>query len=437
MNRLLRPVDPASVAVFRIVFATMMLGQAVRYLVYDRVTHYFATDFTFTWMGFGWVQPLPHPWMHVVFVAQIVVLTGMILGWYYRLCAAAFCLLFGYEFLLEQAHYQNHHYLIWLLSLLLVFVPAHAAWSIDARRKPELRAAGLPAWGLGILAFQVGIAYFFAAVAKMNSDWLRGEPMREWLFERADTPIIGPVFGLEASVWIFAYGGLLLDLLVVPLLIWRRTRLVMYVLIVAFHLLNAIMFRIGVFPWLMIAGTPILFPASWPRRIVPKRWAPAAVPTRPPRRSRLVLLAVGVYVVIQLLLPLRHWLYPGPTKWTEEGHCFAWRMMLRSKRGQAVFRVSHPESGQTWHVDPRSELREWQYERMTIKPDLVQQYAYHLADRYSERAGGRVEVYAFVVAQVNDYESQPLVDRTVDLAARPRRIGHDPWITEFSGRRRR
>ena len=40
---------------------------------------------------------------------------------------------------------------------------------------------------------------------------------------------------------------------------------------------------------------------------------------------------LAVHLLIQLLLPFQHLLFPGNPEWTEEGHRGAWRMKLRDK----------------------------------------------------------------------------------------------------------
>lgn len=141
----------------------------------------------------------------------------MLFGFWYRLSATLFFLGFTYVFLLEQARYLNHFYLISLISFLMIFVPAHRAFSIDALS--GARSATAPAWALWLLRAQIGIPYFYGGLAKLNGDWLRGEPMRVWMASGTDFPLIGPWFTDERVVFLFAYGGLLIDLLVVPLLL--------------------------------------------------------------------------------------------------------------------------------------------------------------------------------------------------------------------------
>ena len=49
-----------------------------------------------------------------------------------------------------------------------------------------------------------------------------------------------------------------------------------------------------------------------------------------------------LFIIIHLLLPFRHWLYSGNTSWHEEGHYFAWRMMLRQKEIQLKVDIKNP-----------------------------------------------------------------------------------------------
>ena len=99
----------------------------------------------------------------------------------YRWVMPFFFLGFTYVFLLAQATYLNHFYLISLVGFVLVFLPANrfAAW--DVRRQPELRLDSVPIWTIWLSRFQIAIPYIHGGIAKINADWLRGGPMRDWL----------------------------------------------------------------------------------------------------------------------------------------------------------------------------------------------------------------------------------------------------------------
>lgn len=460
LARLFAPVDIASLVFFRIAFGALMAFEAWSYLYHGWVWgDYIYPAFHFTYYGFGWVQPWPGYGMYIHFFALGVLALNITLGLWYRVSTVLFFLGFAYVFLLEQAQYLNHFYLIVLVSFLMIFVPAHRSFSVDALWSPRIRSETAPAWALWVLMAQMGIAYFYGGVAKLNGDWLRGEPMRGWLASQTDFPLIGGLFTEEWVVYLFSYGGLLLDLLVVPFLLWRRTRLVAFAFALAFHLMNSQLFTIGIFPWLAIAATMLFFPPSWPRRFVgflrrslrrsPQRQqeetsgheeeretqgedAPAAAVATAPSRLRgrqwVVISLLGIYFAVQLLMPLRHFLYPGSSSWTHEGQRFAWQMMLRDMQGRAMFYATDPVSGQTWRIDPRDHLTPRQTKKVAQFPDMTLQFAHWIAEKFRAMGYDQIEVRANVQASLNGRPPQHLVDPTVDLAKQPRTLAPAPWI---------
>ena len=139
---------------------------------------------------------------------------------------------------------------------------------------------------------------------------------------------------------------------------------------------------------------------------------------------------LGIYVAIQLLVPLRHHLYPGDVAWTEEGHRFAWRMRLRDKAGDASFRVRLAGGTTEFAVDGSADLREWQIRVMANRPDMILQYAHHLRDRLGDELGRAVEVRVESLVSLNGRPYRALIDPTIDLAAEPRTLAHSDWIME-------
>ncbi len=268
-----RQVDIASLVFFRVAFGLVMLWEVFRYLRGDWIYRYWIDpSFHFTYPIFDWVQPWSGEGMLVHFYLLGVLSVMIMIGLFYRVSMTLFFLGFTYVFLLEQAQYLNHFYFVSLVSFLLIFVPAHRAGSIDVLMRPKLHSAIAPHWAISLLAGQMAVVYFFGGIAKINGDWLRGEPMRDWLGSRTDFPVIGSLFTEEWMIYLFSYGGLLLDLLAVPFLMWQRTRVLMFALLVLFHLVNDRLFSIGIFPWFAIAATTLFFPPDWPRRIWIDLW---------------------------------------------------------------------------------------------------------------------------------------------------------------------
>ncbi|MEL7119400.1 MAG: HTTM domain-containing protein, partial [Bacteroidota bacterium] len=343
-------------------------------------------------------------------------------GLYYRVCSVLFFLAFTYVFLLEKSYYLNHFYLISLLSFVMIFIPANRAFSLDARLNPSIQAGQLPGWTLWLLRFMIAVPYFFGGVAKINPDWLQGEPMRLWLSDDTDFPLIGPYFTDERMIFFLSYSGLLLDLLIVPFLLWRRTRIVAFVSITLFHLMNSQLWTIGIFPWFMIAATTIFFDPNWFRKVVQKlgslkQYMPEfdinASMKMPSLFVRTILIS---FILIQLYMPFRHHLFTGYVSWNELGHRYSWHMKLRSKSGSGFYVVKDLKTNQQLNIHPKDYLSKRQTFKMKTRPDMILQFAHHLENKYKEDLQhDQIEVMAKFEAGLNGRKKQWLIDPTVDL----------------------
>jgi vitamin K-dependent gamma-carboxylase len=421
------PVSIAPLVYIRMLFGAVMLWEVWRYFDHRWIARYFIEpEHLFPYYGFDWVRPWPGDGMYVHFALLGLLALCVATGTLYRVTAPLFFLGFTYVFLLDQSRYLNHFYLVVLVSLVLAFLPAHRAFSVDARLRPAIRRQSIPAWMLWLLRAQIGIPYLFGGIAKLSGDWLRGEPMRMWLSERTDFPVIGGLFTNEVFVYLFAWGGLLLDLLAVPMLLWRRTRWLAVGILAAFHLLNAELFTIGIFPWLMLAATVIFFPPASVER------AMARVGIRMPHEAGTVrhgtagLAIAAAFVVIQILVPLRHLMYRGDVNWTEEGHRFSWHMKLRDKEGSVRLTVTSGDS--SWTVRPRSYMAPHQSAKLTDSPDMILQLAHLVADDYRRRGHRDVNVFGRARVSLNGRMPQEMIDTSVDLAAVDRGAAHSTWI---------
>jgi vitamin K-dependent gamma-carboxylase-like protein len=441
---LFKPVDISFLVFFRIVFGGIMLWEAYRYFAHGWITRYYVEPaVTFTYYGFSWVKPWPGSGMYIHFFVLGLAAACVMVGFLYRIATPVFFLAFTYFFLLDQTRYLNHFYLVCLISFLMCFLPAERAFSIDALLRRKIRSDVVPAWTLWLLRAQVGIPYFYGGIAKLNRDWIHGgEPMRIWLSPLIKMPALGHLFASNWVVYSFVIGGLLIDLLVVPLLLWRRTRPFAFAAAVAFNLINAVIFEIGIFPWLMLGALLIFFPPDLLRRFArafmsPGEEFPGAVAHEMscPSLSASQKLVAGLlttYLLIQLIFPLRHYLYPGDVNWTEEGHNFAWHMKLRTKVGDAVFTVTHPRTGQTWTIKPQDYLKSHQMMKMTTKPELVLLFGHHLAEQKRREGYENVEVRARVMVSLNGREPQLLVDPDVDLAKEEVSLLPARWIVPLT-----
>lgn len=433
-----KPVDGASLAAFRVVFGLGVAVYAMKSLLRGEVRMIFVEpQYHFSYWGFEWIKPWPGNGMYLHFAA--LALSGLLVaaGVAYRVTSVVMALLFSFVFLCDRTAYLNHYYLMVLLCWMMTVIPADRVFAVDrvgdARAVEPLSTHCVPAWALWLVRFHIGVPYFFGGVAKLSADWLQGQPMRMTLMQQPAVADLAQIVGTDFVVGLFSIGGMLFDLAVVPLLLWRPTRKLAFCLTLGFHLTNAFVFPIGVFPWLMMGATTIFFEPDWPRR-----WfrGPSAVAqaqhTCAGRRQQLILVAVCGYVAFHCLLPLRHLVTAGDPNWTERGHFFAWHMMLRGKRCGLRMYATSPETGQTLPVNLRQYVTEYQFPKVGRDPEHMRQLAHMIADTMQEKTGQRMEVRAFALVSLNGRRAELLVDPTVDLAQRPATWTMPEWINELT-----
>jgi len=436
-----RPVDPAGLAVFRLLFGLTMALATLRFVLYGWVDELLvAPPYHFTYLGFDWVKPLSHGAMLAVFALMGLAALSLAVGFFTRVSAALFGALFTYAELIDKATYLNHYYFASLVALLLVFLPSGATWSVDAWRRKrggEATSPSVPAVAYALLRVQAGVVYVYAGLAKLDADWLlRAEPLRTWLRARVESPLFT---ALASEAWVayaMSWAGAAFDLAVVPLLLFRKTRPYALAAAVLFHFTIWLLFPIGVFSFVMLAAVTVFFAPAWPRRFVGRavRLAPFTPSDGFAKPRSWALALAGVYVAVQLLVPLRFALYPGPVNWTEEGFRFAWRVMLVEKAGHVEFDVTSASPPAKFHVFPRHELTPLQLRQMATQPDMIADFARHLRERYEAHGHRDVRVFADAWVSFNGRRSQRFVDPNVDLASVPRSFAPKRWILPLEPR---
>lgn len=400
--RLGENVDGAGLIAFRVFMGLLWAFAALRFVAWGWVDELLLRPtWHFAWVDFAVVPPAPI--LYGLFGVQVLAGICVACGVGYRPAVAAFLLAFGYVELLDVTLYLNHYVLVTILAATMLVLPLHRS-----AREPQ------PAWGVWLLRIEVGLVYLWAGFCKLNADWLlRAEPLHTWLRGRSDLPVVGPWLALPETAFVMSWGGAAYDLLIPLLLLASRTRAPAYLLVIGFHLVTWWLFPIGIFPWLMIGATTVFFPPSWPRTLL--RRAPVQVPTGRPVSSAGLAVWVAAVAVLALF-PARFVLYGRDVNWTEAGFRFAWRVMLIEKTGLVEYRVVERSTHRVWVVRPGDELTPLQHEQMRTQPDLIAQYARHLADRFRTR-GHDVAVYADAWASLNGRASQRLIRPDVDLSS--------------------
>jgi hypothetical protein len=447
MSRILsninREVSIAPLVTFRALFGLAMLISIVRFTAKGWIDQlYLKPGFFFTYPGFGWVQPFDAPLMYALFVCMAIGAAGIMLGWRYRLTSVLFFLTFTYVELIDKTNYLNHYYFVSIIAFLLTLVPAHRYFSLDARKQPENALATVPAWMVNIFKLQLGMVYLFAGIAKINPDWLlKAMPLKIWLAGKSNIPVIGGLFNHKWAAHIFSWCGMLYDLCIPFLLLSKRWRPLAYLAVIVFHVLTAILFNIGMFPLIMILSTLIFFPDSFHDKLIAtfhrcfrRSTHTTSVssyrsPVLSSISSHIIPVVLVAHFTVQAFLPFRYAFYPGDLFWTEQGYRFSWRVMLMEKAGttQFVIKDSH---GKFEAVDNLEFLTPYQDKMMSTQPDMIVQFAHHLANEYTARGFDNPKVQVNAQVALNGRRSTALIDPEVNLAEVRYRPGKNSWIID-------
>ncbi|MBD2756470.1 HTTM domain-containing protein [Spirosoma validum] len=441
-NYLRKTTSAAPLAVFRILFGLMLFGSIVRFWSKGWIDElYVKPRYFFPFYGFEFVHALGQNTYLLFAVCGLSALL-VALGLFYRVAIIGLFVSFTYIELIDKSTYLNHYYFTSMVGLLLIFLPAHAYFSADAYRRRTLLADRIPAWCIDSLKLFVALLYFFAGLAKLNSDWLfHALPLRIWLPAHNDIPMVGFLFNYHWIPYVFSWFGCLYDLSIPFLLLNRRTRPWAYVAVVIFHGLTALLFPIGMFPYIMIVTALIFFSADFHQIIIDQIgvWFSASTRFMRPYRgytyqplvTKAILISFAVFFTIQLLFPFRYLLYPGELFWTEQGYRFSWRVMLMEKAGYAQFTVKD-NSGNRIIVNNTEFLTPLQEKMMSTQPDMMLQYAHLLRDYYARHGFRSPQVYVDSYVALNGRMGRPLIDPNVDLANEQESFQHKAWITSFN-----
>ena len=422
-----KPVPIQSLAVLRVIFGCTMAIGTVRFMLSGWITELFIRpSFFFKYPGFEWM-PVWSPqglYLHFAIVSLAAIMVA--LGWYYRIALTVFLIGFLGIQLFDAANYLNHYYLVVCIAFLLLFLPAHRAWSLDVRLNRVDRAITYPQWGLWLLRFQVAIVYIYAAVAKLGSDWLlHAQPLSIWLSARQDLPIIGTLLANPYTAFAMSWGGLLYDASIVFFLLWRRTRTVAYLAVLGFHGMTFLLFDIGMFPLIMIVLTTIFFEPDYPNRFFKKDVAVGGQ-AQNETIHRGTLLLIGAWCIFHVLFPLRQNVWNNNVLWSEQGMRYSWRVMVREKMGSITYLVTRTSDRRIWEVNPLKYLEPRQLSEMSGQPEMIRQLAFHIRGDFEKRYETGVEVRVRALASLNGRAPSLLIDPNIDLTRTS--ANNNKWI---------
>lgn len=472
-----RPTDPASLGIFRCLFGLLMVIDITQERGLSNLDYkYLDGAPVCRFPLFNFLQPLPLDWMYLVYVVMFLGASGIMLGCFYRLSCLMFLSTYWYIFFLDKTAWNNHSYLYGLIGFQLTLMDGNRYWSIDGLRRPSIRNAHVPLWNYTLLRAQIFIVYFIAGVKKLDADWVEGYSMsylaHHWLFD--PFKLILPVE--LVSLLVVHGGGLILDLTAGYLLFFDVTRPYAFFFVSYFHCMNSQLFSIGMFPYTMLATSPLFCYPDWPRNffahfpsflrpVLPltspgsqpspscvyeeiqgsgtqQRQTPAAAKSSKLRlKHKLGAIFTVLYLMEQFFMPYSHFITQGYNNWTNGLYGYSWDMMVHSRSHQHV-KITYKDrkTGETGYLNPGvfTQSRRWK-----DHGDMLKQYATCLHQYLPRYNISDPEIYFDIWVSINERFQQRIFDPRVDIVRAewspfkpnkwlmPLLVDLSPWRTKF------
>ena len=423
-----KSIDNSQLIVFRIFFGFLLACECFGAIATGWVRKVFIEpQFTFSFIGFEWLQPVKGNGMYFYFIIMGILGIFIMLGYRYVFAMFSFTLLWTGVYLMQKSSYNNHYYLLVLISFLMIFLPANKYKSLDVKLGYTKETLEMPNWVRLIFIIQIAIVYFYASIAKFYPDWLDGTFTKNLLQGTTTRPFFLQLFSNQWFYLTVAYAGIFYDLLIVPALLHKKTRTIALIASLGFHLFNAIVLQIGIFPFFALSFALFFYPPVKVGKLFLRRKNSfQKVSEVSSINKKWVYLFFIPFLSIQLLLPIRHHFIKGNVLWTEEGHRLSWRMMLRERNGYISFKVIDNTNKQSIIHDYTKDLTPKQARQLAVKPDFIWQYCQKIKKEYK---GQNISIYITCKNSINRKEYQTLIDPDFDMAkAKWDYFFHNQWI---------
>jgi len=367
---------------------------------------------------FSFIKPLSEGILNIVVYGLLLSAVLITIGKWYRIAIGYFCVAFTYLFLIDKAYYNNHLYLICLISLLLFFIPADKRFSLNKDHKDK----SVPAWSLYVLRFQVLIVYFYGGIAKINTDWLvNKQPAIAFIEQKASNSKLSDILLSDSFIQIIVHGGMLFDLAIAPLILYKKTRTYALIAAIIFNVTNAWLFNdINIFPYFMLFALilfidPELVAKKFNQIKKGKEKSDDLIQIN--KQHKKIASIITFYFLIQLIVPLRS-ILKSNIEWTEQGQRFSWRMKIQHRTIEAVeFKILDFDTKTIIPVNMASfGLNLDQMRLLSLSPSAAIQFAKFVKEWAIKKKGLKnIEVRANIIVGLNGREAQQMF-KEVDLS---------------------
>src|SRR5687767_8996172 len=141
-------ISAAPLVVFRIALGLLIFGSIARFWAKGWIFDlYIKPKYFFPFYGFEFIKPLGE-FSYLLFAICGLCALMVALGLFYRIASAGLFLSFTYIELIDKSTYLNHYYFLSMVCLMMIFLPAHRFFSIDAYWNKKILSDTIPQWSL-------------------------------------------------------------------------------------------------------------------------------------------------------------------------------------------------------------------------------------------------------------------------------------------------
>ena len=350
-----------SIMIFRIVFGLILLIQTYYFII----NQFIDTNIINPLLLFPFITGLvPFSKTNLLIIGYIMFLAniGILFNKTAKISTLVFGCCFTYFWLLDKGYFNNHYYFISLICLLLFVAEKESSF------KKNILISKTSLFSLQMMIFLI---YFVAGINKLNPYWLFDlQPIKHIL--EVKFMVTDNLFFQQKWITVFmVYFGLLFDLFIGFLLFFKKTRLIGFLLVIGFNIINFYLFKdvgeIGVFPFLMISTLILFIDPNQISTFLNLNTKPKQVL----KNTNLINKLIFGFLIIQFILPFRHALFKGYVDYNGVGQRFAWRMKIMYKDSNINYFIEDKISKQKYSVDVTKMLTPTQYNNLKYYPDLI------------------------------------------------------------------
>ena len=416
------PIPNSSIVIFRIGFSLILLIQTYYFIAHD----FIGENIIKPLILFPFINELePMSKINLMILGYIMLISnvGMLINKIARISTLIFLLSFTYFWLLDKGYFNNHYYFISLICFLIFLVNKKSDF------KNTIYVPRMYLFGLQAMIF---ITYFISGVNKLNPYWLFDLQPMAHILELKSEITNNNIFKEKWVILFGVYFGLFFDLFIGFLLFIKKTRTLGFILVFFFNIMNYYIFydvgEIGVFPFLMIS-TLILFinPKTLSRRIANNKEKIIL------KNDKAINRFIMIFLILQLILPFRHYLFNGYVDYNGVGQRFSWRMKIMYKESIIDYFIVDKMSKKQYHVDISKMLTNKQYNNIKYFPDLIVPLALKIKSEAKENFNIKyAKIICTYKSKFMGKKEQLLFSPELDLASIPKNTRTNKWLFELN-----